>query len=925
VQAAAPERLRRHGIPVNSAFAGVATVRATARQLYTLSRMPAVRYVSAPPQLRPLNDEAAGLTGIRLLNNGRLNGTAYRGQGVTACIIDSGIDYTHLDFRELRDTTESRVRAIWDQTLTPQSDEQTPAARRDADFSGLTYGVEYPERTLEDELDGTPAGEVRQQDVSGHGSHVAGTFVGNSGADPNRRYTGMAPAADIVAVKTDFTGPGLLDGLRYCGEVAADAGQPVVVNLSLGTQAGPHDGTLPFEAAITDWVRSAEGRAVVAAAGNSGGSRIHTSGSIPAGERRSFRIEVPGTADQPGPDDLSVDVWLDGRPDASVTVTSPSGEAVTLGPGRDTTASTADGRIVLSNEAGRPVGDGDRSVRLTVDDADGTVPAGGTWTVTLTNASGAAVGYHGWLYDDGVGGGTATMVGGNGRYTVAAPATADGAIAVGAYVHRWRWCDVTGTCHRLGAPDRSDDVAAFSSVGPRRDGALKPELTAPGERMGSTYSDDRPPAPASGVLPGGRHRLLQGTSVSAPVGAGAAALLLQQNPTLSSGPLADLLTGAARSDHFTGETPNPTWGHGKLDAVGAMRALLGGTRPSRRAILRYDDWGATGARTITGGERFAVRFTPSFDGTTTGALLHPAATVDVDRALTLQVWTDDGTGRPGTPIGRPVTYPADSLMADTWNYVDVTPTGVALSAGGDYHLVVTVPPGDTLGVRTDVGAVGDRSTATTGAGWTSAAADWRLRPVVSTTDHLTAPPAPIADFSGRADGGEALLSWTLPDSVALSGFAVEHRAGPDGFRELAVVPAEAAAGDRTYRYRAAGLDPGPHTFRLRQVGPNGSVAYSRAVTLDLALPDRARVSAVRPNPVDETASVSFTVETAQRVEATLYDVLGRRVATLYDRSVPANDTQTLRVDPSRLAGSGIYFLRVQGETFSTVRKLSVVQ
>ena len=60
-------------------------------------------------------------------------------------------------------------------------------------------------------------------------------------------FIGAAPQADLVVVKTDFALNDIVDGVSYVFNRAGLLGEPAVVNLSLGPNDGPRDGTSPFE------------------------------------------------------------------------------------------------------------------------------------------------------------------------------------------------------------------------------------------------------------------------------------------------------------------------------------------------------------------------------------------------------------------------------------------------------------------------------------------------------------------------------------------------------------------------------------------------------------------------------------------------------------------------------------------------------
>lgn len=85
-----------------------------------------------------------------------------------------------------------------------------------------------------------------------------------------------------------------------------------------------------------------------------------------------------------------------------------------------------------------------------------------------------------------------------------------------------------------------------------------------------------------------------------------------------------------------------------------------------------------------------------------------------------------------------------------------------------------------------------------------------------------------------------------------------------------------------------------------------------------------RLDAVTPNPFSLRATTSFSVAEAQTVTVALYDVMGRRVQTLYAGTAQAASPVQVSVDASALA-SGVYVLVLEGETVRTTRPITVAR
>ncbi|MBB5787866.1 S8 family peptidase [Jiangella mangrovi] len=238
---------------------------------------------------------------------------------------------------------------------------------------------------------------------------------------------------------------------------------------------------------------------------------------------------------------------------------------------------------------------------------------------------------------------------GPGATSVRAPGVADAALSVGAV-------------------DKSDVLAGFSSRGPRfRDNAIKPEITAPGVAIVAA----RAAGTSLGEPVDAHYTSLNGTSMATPHVSGAAALLLQRHPDWSADELKRALMQSARQlDDYTVHEQ----GAGRLDAA---RAVTQTTFADTAALnLGTYDWPHDGTdpqvtRTITYANDGDAPITLAVDATLTAGgtgapapagmltLSSPSVTVPAGGSATVDVTLDPNLGDPAVYGGRITARSAD--------------------------------------------------------------------------------------------------------------------------------------------------------------------------------------------------------------------------------------------------------------------------
>ncbi len=461
-----------------------------------------------------------------------VEGRPVDGRGVAIAVIDTGIDYRHPDF--WLPNGSSKILAIWDQTLQGRPPE------------GFSYGYECLRRDIEEGL-------CPETDDFGHGTHVASIAAGTGKAGP---YRGVAPGAFLIVVKSgrpvcggeqwSLSEDEIIDGMIYAFRKAEELGLRLVINLSLGSDLGPHDGTTPMEEVIEELAE--KGVIVVVSAGNSAEDGIHASGELREGEGEKLEWVIP-----PDTTEFALSLNLYPGNNVNLTLLTPLGE---IGFGENL------GRIHASltiNELEKGL-----EYLVEISSTDGAPLPTRPWSMIIEalKVSGNPV-WHAWIESDTCSPFSERFLSSekynvSPEYTISIPATSPHAIAVGGYVSKNTWMNYLG--ERLETGYRVGELLPFSGRGPTRDGRIKPDITAPG----SIIVAAKPVGPPSSTLDINEYYTVKhGTSMAAPHVAGVIALILQLFPNASYQEVYQALISSAER---VGDAPSNSWGWGKLNA-----------------------------------------------------------------------------------------------------------------------------------------------------------------------------------------------------------------------------------------------------------------------------------------------------------------------------------------------------------------------
>lgn len=446
------------------------------------------------------------------------------GEGILVGFLDTGIDYTHNAFKD--DEGNTRIEYIYD----------------------LENGVVYDKNKINEALKSEdPFSIVPEIDLSGHGTHVAG--IACAGGNINFDNYGVAYKSSIAMVK--ITGENslraalstqLMRGLKFLMDKSNEINKPLVVNISLSTNDGSHNGSSLLEKYIQTFTQLQKA-VIVVAAGNEGNSAHHVGGKMKKEEDLDLNIGD-------GEKGIILDFFKPVLVDVSVEVISPTG--ISTGPmglsesykerfvGRE--------KIVVYSTGPKPF-DIQGQTTISILPLGDTITSGG-WRIIVRKLNNYEGYFDVWLpIAEGLNERTRFLQ--SSVYnTLGIPATVEGVISVGSYNFL------------------NNNLSAFSGRGVvRPEWLIKPDLVAPGENILSTVEEQG-------------FDTKSGTSMAAPQVSGICALLFEwgiirnNDPFLYGERIKYYLIKGAKRTIFGEAYPNPDLGYGFVCLDRTMELLI---------------------------------------------------------------------------------------------------------------------------------------------------------------------------------------------------------------------------------------------------------------------------------------------------------------------------------------------------------------
>ena len=551
------------GLTICSQYRQICTVLATEAQYRALMNDMAISRVEKSRDAGMLDLDAS----VAFVHGDAVQGPQLdeRGDAAILGIIDTGIDILHNAFRENAGTRTALI-GIWD-----QCDDEGPTPH-DVDPVAFSqaYGTLYTAENLNAYIatylanpGASPATiPIRLRDPQRHGSHVAAIAAGR-GSD--KLSPGMAPEAPLLLVipamsqeagapKSVGYSNSHVDALAFLKRTAEGNNKllaermPIAINVSLGMNAGAHDGSTLLEAAFdtaTNLGRDG-GVAIVKSAGN---ERTH------AGHARvqaffGGLVDVAWESSNALRSEDYFEAWFHQFDDLAFRVIDPDGnrsQEVTFENG--TVTSNLDGNICVLSLIQGYRDNGDNRFTLRILHQANPIKKG-IWKLEIHGRTIASPNGYLDIWVERAGTRCVRFTAYEPNITLSIPGAAQTVITVGATNTQRPW--------------KLNDA---SSYGPTRNGGAKPDLCAPGYQIRSAFA---------GQSDHDATFAMSGTSMAAPHVAGAIALVLSKlaKKPGAQWPNANQLGAALRRTVEGGpRAHNPGAGFGLLDAESFFEAL----------------------------------------------------------------------------------------------------------------------------------------------------------------------------------------------------------------------------------------------------------------------------------------------------------------------------------------------------------------
>lgn len=528
-------------------------------------------------------------SGVDEAHNGILISGAthkFTGKGVVTGIMDTGLEPNHVNF--IDSDGRSRIERLWVYSSSLPSNKKTYEPSTMANC----------ECDTESESHATHVTGIMAGSYKGIGKYAYTTGPDASATLIQRNnqpipYYGIATDATLALSVGQLYDNNILDGVQNIINYAESMGMPAVINLSLGTNDGPHDGTDQFTATLNSLGKNA---IICVSSGNEGDLNMSVTRTLTENETEIKTFLLPATEYNVSTISGPIDIWAsDNQP---FTVTLSTYRIIDGATTSVVTASTS-GSTAFTAKGGLKSGRGTLTMgvnalnkrfngRIALSQALEPLSSGYRVMISVKGKPGQKINMYYAGYGHFSAASTEGFIDGTPDESINSNSIGENLISVGSYTTRKYFGHLNSNYAYALSGGTPGDISEFSSYGTAPDGSVLPHILAPGatiissfnryyvESVYGTYYGQSPSAMTGSAVNGSATDYwgaMDGTSMAAPCVSGIVALWLEADPTLTVSDIKKIMAETSRSDSWTAARPESSL-YGKIDAAAGLRYIL---------------------------------------------------------------------------------------------------------------------------------------------------------------------------------------------------------------------------------------------------------------------------------------------------------------------------------------------------------------
>ncbi|MGQ9805651.1 MAG: S8 family serine peptidase [Chlorobiales bacterium] len=879
------------------------------------------------------------------INVDSVHALGFTGKGVLIGVVDDGFNFNHGDFQDANGKT--RILYIWNQmTNTPAQFPTSPA---------YAYGTEWDSTAINAGLATIPN--------NAHGTNCLG-IAASDGSQSGEK--GIAPDANIILVVrktgTGATGANTIDAFNYIQKKAKLLSMPVSISYSIGGHNGAHDGTRDQELAIDSL--SGNGVLFATAAGNDGTTGVYTNLFVSQNSFTDLFFTATNTSGF-----FIGNAWISGLDSVGVSLITPSGTTLSTIPTDSTTPvlTVAQGQFQLSNALYAP--NGDWNIQFGIKPTTGNT---GTWRVRF---------HGGRIISSGKVDAWRTSSSANGLWqnpihekNIVTPSTADSAISVAAFqisdgaisplssIGKTRDernkpelaapTNVTTTAGTQGGTSASaPHVAGIGAL------LLQSEPTLSVHRYKQLLLDSARTDGQTGAIPpfntswgyGKLNALgtLQRQNPLAPLSLSVSDISPTSLTLLWSGNTpafqvkqngSVIYEGTATSQTLTGLSPNTTYTFSMRGKEPSKQALS----PSEVELVFTTPTADTNILSLASTRLFFVG-----EGTSPFSIGNTGITLQFPSGITAPTrFTAIRRTAPPTVVG---SLPSGISHLSQDGYWTITPSHH--SSVGAYSLALDLSGFGGISNFTSLKVLKRTSPSSAWQNVEDLGASLSYAPPFITVSGLTdfsdfviastgdnPLPVSLAAFSARQAGDYVRLEWKTLSETHNLGFELLRQTESDwilcaSYREHLHLRGQGTTNlEHAYTFIDESVElEKTYRYKLRSIDFDGAIHdYAPIVSVQIKspqseLPSRYALHQNYPNPFNPTTVIRYDLPKASAVKLELFDVLGRKVATLVNARQEAGAYQYRLNSSTYNLSSGVYFYSLKANSFVLAKKLVLMK